>query len=66
MHKYYKYYGNGQTTKPTTGGEGMDDRQYKEFLIQNILEWQTREQFSKEDLENKSIRTLERIHDNVD
>lgn len=44
----------------------MDDRQYKEFLIQNILEWQTREQFSKEDLENKSIRTLERIHDNVD
>lgn len=43
----------------------MDDRQYKEFLIQNILEWQTQGQFSKDDLEKKSIRVLERIHDNV-
>lgn len=43
----------------------MENRQYKEFLIQNILEWQTRNQFSKEDLEIMSIRALERIHDNV-
>lgn len=24
MHRYYKYYGNGQTTKPTAGGEEME------------------------------------------
>lgn len=39
---------------------------YKEVLIDNILEWQTRNQFTKEELQKKSIRTLEIIHDNVD
>ena len=44
----------------------MTNKEYKQFLIKNILQWQTRNQFSKEDLETKSIRALERIHDYVD
>lgn len=52
-------------TFSAAGGEEMDDRQYKEVLIQNILEWQTKGQFSKENLEKKSIRALERIHDYI-
>ena len=41
------------------------EKEYKEMLINNILEWQTNNQFTKEELEQKNIRTLERIHDNV-
>ncbi len=44
----------------------MSSKEYKEMLIKNILEWQTREQFTQEDLQKKSIRVLEIIHDNVD
>ena len=31
-----------------------------------ILKFQTKNQFSREDLEKKSIRLLEKIYDNVD
>ena len=44
----------------------MTNKEYKQDSIKNILQWQTRNQFSKEDLEKKSIRELERIHDYVD
>lgn len=44
----------------------MTNTEYKEMLISNILEWQTRNQFTKEELQKKPIRVLEVIHDNVD
>ena len=44
----------------------MDNKEYKEMLISGILEFQTKSQFSREDLKKKSIRTLEKIYDNVD
>ena len=43
----------------------MTNKEYKEMLINNILEWQTNNQFTREELEKKPIRVLERIHDNV-
>ncbi len=43
----------------------MDNQEYKQFLINNILEWQKQEQFKHEDLEKMSIRALEIIFDNV-
>lgn len=43
----------------------MDLREYREMLIKNILEFQTRGQFTEEQLKKKSIRALEIIHDNV-
>lgn len=39
--------------------------EYKKMLIENILQWQTRNQFTREELEKKSIQSLEIIHDNV-
>ena len=44
----------------------MDLREYREMLIKNILEFQTRGQFTEEQLKKKPIRVLEIIHDNVD
>ena len=44
----------------------MSNAEYKEMLINDILEWQTRNQFTKEELQKTSIRALEIIHDNVD
>lgn len=44
----------------------MTNAEYKEMLISDILEWQTRNQYTREELERKSIRALERIYDNVD
>ena len=44
----------------------MTNAEYKKMLIDNILEWQTRNQFTREELEKKPIRVLEIIHDNVD
>ena len=44
----------------------MTNTEYKEMLISNILEWQTKNQFTKEELQKKPIRVLEVIHDNVD
>ena len=43
----------------------MNNVEYKEFLITNILEWQPNNQFTKEELNKMTIRTLERIHDNI-
>lgn len=43
----------------------MDAKDYKKFLIDNILEWQTKGQFSRDELEKKSVRALEIIHDNI-
>lgn len=44
----------------------MDHRKYKKMLIKGILEFQTKNQFSAEDLKSKSIRVLEIIYDNVE
>lgn len=43
----------------------MNNQDYKQFLINNILEWQNHQQFKREDLEKMSIRALEIIHDNI-
>ena len=43
----------------------MNNQEYKQFLISNILEWQKQRKFSREDLERMSIRALEIIHDNI-
>ena len=43
----------------------MTNAEYKKMLIDNIMEWQTKGQFAREELEKKPIRVLERIHDNV-
>lgn len=43
----------------------MTNAEYKQMLIRDILEWQSRNQFTNEELEKKSIRSLEIIHDNV-
>lgn len=43
----------------------LENVKYKNFLITNILEWQTNNQFTKEELSKMTIRTLERIHDNI-
>lgn len=44
----------------------MTNKEYKDMLIENILNWQTRKQFNREELNKKTIRALEIIHDNVD
>lgn len=44
----------------------MTNKDYREMLINGILEFQTRNQFTREELEKKPIRTLERIYDNVE
>lgn len=43
----------------------MTNKEYKEMLINNILDWQTKNQFTKEQLQKKTIRALEIIHDNI-
>lgn len=44
----------------------MNAKEYKEFLIESILDFQTKNQFTKEELEKKTIRVLERIHDTIE
>lgn len=44
----------------------ISNTDYKKMLIENILEFQTRGQFTMEELQKKSIRTLEIIHDNIE
>lgn len=44
----------------------MNNKEYKEMLINDILERQTHGQFTKQELKHKSIRVLEIIYDNVD
>ena len=41
----------------------MTSKEYKEFLIENILEW-AGDRFTREELEKKTIHSLERIFDN--
>lgn len=43
----------------------MNNQEYREFLINHILEWQKTEKFNREDLAKMSIRALEIIFDNV-
>lgn len=43
----------------------MNWKEYKEFLIESILDFQTRNQYTREELEKKTIRVLEIIHDHV-
>lgn len=44
----------------------MTNKEYREWLINGILEFQTRNQFTRGQLEKKTIRVLEIIYDNVD
>lgn len=43
----------------------MTNAEYKEMLINDILKWQTNNQFTKEELQKKTVRVLERIYDNI-
>lgn len=43
----------------------MNSAEYKELLIRNILLWQDDNRFTREELEKKSIRVLEIIHDSI-
>lgn len=44
----------------------MTNEEYRKWLIEAIIEIQTRGQFKQEELERKPIRILERIYDNVE
>lgn len=44
----------------------MTNKEYREMLISCILDYQTKRQFTGEELRKKSIRTLEIIYDNVE
>ena len=44
----------------------MTNAEYKEMLINEILKWQTRGQYTREQLRKKSIRVLEKIYDIID
>lgn len=44
----------------------MTNKEYREMLISGILDYQTKGQFTEEELRKKPIRTLEIIYDNVD
>lgn len=41
-------------------------QRYKKILIDGILDFQTKGQYTAENLRKKSIRELERIHDYVE
>lgn len=41
----------------------MTQKEYRDFLIEEILEF-AEDRFSREELEKRSIRSLERIYDN--
>lgn len=43
----------------------MTKKEYREYLIDGILDLQQDNQFTRESLEGKPIRTLERIYDNI-
>ena len=43
----------------------MTTQEYKAFLIADILAWQTNNQFTEKDLQGKTIRALEMIHDSA-
>lgn len=46
--------------------EQREIQAYRMELIRDILEWQTKNQFTAEELRMKGTKVLERIHDNVD
>ena len=46
--------------------ETMTNKEYRQMLIDGILDYQTKGQFTREQLEKKPIRTLEIIYDNVE
>lgn len=43
----------------------MSKKEYREFLINGILEFQTKGNLTKETLQKYSIRTLEKIYDHI-
>ena len=43
----------------------MNNAEYRNFLINGIIEFQTDNIFTVEELKTKPIRVLERIYDNV-
>ncbi len=44
----------------------MSNEEYREMLIEGILEFQIKRQFTREYLEKLSIRSLEIVYDNVE
>lgn len=44
----------------------MTKTEYREMLIKGILDYQTKGQFTEDELKKKPIRTLEIIYDNVE
>ena len=44
----------------------MTNKESREMLINGILDYQIKGQFTEEELRKKSIRTLEIIYDNVE
>ena len=44
----------------------MNNKEYRKMLIEGILDYQTKGQFTEEELNQKSTRTLEIIYDNVE
>ena len=44
----------------------MTHKDYKTMLIEGIMDLQTKNQWTKEQLEKKDIRVLEIIYDNVE
>lgn len=44
----------------------MTHKDYKTMLIEGIMDFQTKNQWTKEQLEKKDIRVLEIIYDNVE
>lgn len=52
--------------KKSKRNKTMTNSDYRRMLIDGILKYQTKEQFTKEELEKKPIRTLEIIYDNVE
>lgn len=43
----------------------MTTKEYRDFLIEGILDYQQGDKFTRKSLESKPIRTLERIYDNI-
>lgn len=57
---------NKQTRAQKQEEMKMTTTEYREMLINGILDYQTKGQFTLEELKQKPIRTLEIIYDNVE
>jgi len=61
----------GKTVTKTKQSKNMIEtltkemRTYKTFLINGILDFQQNNEFTRDELESKTIRTLERIYDTI-